>query len=278
MFSVPIGKTRHSININSGAAGLSQAQALSIHKQLLLRRTTVFRAFEQFNSAAIEVSGPLNDNNTLRYRTFFAGGNGRYDGNIGGRSLVNDTLNYPFSVGAQLGVNFIGYYSRFDTPFLYVPVPLTVGLLAGAKYDRREEEHFISGNIQGALRYSKFVAMLESYYKNEEAFGSKQLAYHAQIGYLAWPKHLMLAADFGEYVVLEDFDDAALQSTTTIRKPQNERQIRGGAHWFFYRDIGVISLLYNYRLVKDAFEDPNDRNKMIDQVEKEFKIVAQYRF
>ena len=271
MFSVPIGKTRHSLNINSGAAGLSQAQALSIHKQLLLRRTGVFRAFEQFNAAAVELSGPLNANNTLRYRAFAAGGSGRYDGNIGGRSVTDETLNYPWSGGAQVGVNLIGYYSRFDSPFLYVPVPLTVGLLAGAKYDRREREHFFSSNVQAAVRYRRFVMLAEHYYKQEFEFDGKQEAYHAQVGALLIPKHLMVAADFGTYEAAP-FKNPPERYSSIVREPKDEYQYRFAAHWYFYRDIGVLSMIFNNRFVEKGNRDGTDL------IERDVQAVAQYRF
>ena len=277
MFSLPIGKSRHMFTINSGAAGLSQAQALSVHKQLLVSRTNVFRAFEQFNSAAVEVSGPLNDTNTLRYRAFGAGGNGRFDGNIGGRSLGDQTLNYPWSAGAQLGINLVGYYSRFDTPFLYVPVPLTIGVLAGAKYDRREAEEFISTNIQTAIRYRRFVMLAEHYWKNEREFNSKQAAWHATAGFLAIPKYLMLAVDYGEYQA-EPFGNPPERYSSTVREPKDEMQYRAAAHFFYYRDIGVLSVVFNNRVVEEGERDINEADGYKDLVERELSIIAQFRF
>ena len=278
MFSLPIFKSRHMLTINSGAAGLSQAQALSVHKQLLVRRTNVFRAFEQFNSAAIEFSGPLNDTNTLRYRVFGAGGNGRFDGNIGGRSLGNQSLNYPWSAGAQLGINLVGYYSRFDTPFLYVPVPLTIGILAGGKYDRREEEEFYSTNIQAAVRYRRMVLLAEHYWKNELAFESKQAAWHAQLGFLAIPKVLMLAGDFGNYQA-EPFK--GIPTSDTVREPRDEMQYRAAAHFFYYRDIGVLSVVYNKRIVEKGqynTEAMGDEDRYINLIQEELSFIAQFRF
>ena len=277
MFSLPIGKSRHMLTINSGAAGLSQAQALSVHKQLLVSRTNVFRAFEQFNSAAMEVSGPLNDDNTLRYRVFGAGGNGRFDGNIGGRSIANQSLNYPFSAGAQLGLNIFGYYSRFDTPFLYVPVPLTLGILAGAKYDRREAENFYSTNVQAALRYRRLVVLAEHYWKNEIEFESMQAAWHAQVGFLAIPKYLMLAFDYGEYQA-EPFNNPPERFSSIVREPKDEIQYRLAAHYYYYRDIGVLSVVWNNRMVEEGLRDIEEDDGYRDLVEQELSIIAQFRF
>ena len=277
MFSLPIGKSRHMLTINSGAAGLSQAQALSIHKQLLVRRTNVFRAFEQFNSAAVEVSGPLDKENKLRYRVFSAGGNGRFDGNIGGRSLGDKTLNYPWSAGGQIGWNIAGYYSRFDTPFLYVPVPLTIGVLAGAKYDRREREHFYSTNIQTAIRYRRFVMLAEHYWKKELEFTSRQAAWHAQVGFLAIPKHLMLAVDFGQYQA-EPFENPPEQYSSVIREPKDETQYRAALHWYYYRDIGVLTVRYGRRMVEEGLRDIDEPDGYRDLVEEDLTLIAQFRF
>jgi len=278
MFSVPLGKSRHSIAINSGAAGLSQAAALSVHKQLLLSRTTVFRAFEQFNSAALELTGPLNLDNTIQYRLFAAGGSGRFDGNIGGRSVSDNGLNYPWAGGGQVMFNIKGFYSRFDTPFLYTPVPLTIGLLVGGKYDRREQEEFLSSNVQGAIRYGRLVILGEHYYKHDLAFGSNQQAYHVQAGFLVIPKHMMVGVDFGEYVA-NPFDEKKLSEaggySSTLRKPNDERQMRGAVHWFFYRDIGVLSALYTERFVKDGQRVGTEYENLKERIA---QLVAQYRF
>lgn len=277
MFSLPIARSRHMLTINSGAAGLSQAQALSVHKQLLVRRTNVFRAFEQFNSAAIEVSGPLDKENKLRYRVFGAGGNGRFDGNIGGRSLGDKTLNYPWSAGAQIGWNIVGYYSRFDTPFLYEPVPLTLGLLAGGKYDRREAEHFYSTNVQAALRWRRLVVLAEHYWKKELEFVSRQAAWHAQVGFLAVPKHLMLALDFGQYQA-EPFSKPPERYSSIAREPKDETQYRAALHWYYYRDIGVLTVRYGYRKVEEGERDINEADGYKDLIEEDLSIIAQFRF
>ena len=290
-FAVPLGKSRHMISVNSGAAGLSQSAALSIHKQLLVSRTTVFRAFEQFNSAALEVTGPLTLDNSVQYRVFALGGSGRFDGNVGGRSIVSNNTNYPWGAGAQAMLNVKGYYSRFDTPFLYTPVPLTIGLLVGGKFDQREQERALSMNVQGALRWGRLVVLGEQYTKrllafdpvdggsSDQFFDSTQLGYHVQAGFLAVPKYLMVAADFGEFVA-DDFSTftKSVFSGTNLRKPNDERQIRGAAHFYFYRDIGVLSLVYNYRLERNGQRDTSAADGYRDLTEKSVDLVAQYRF
>ena len=43
-----------------------------------------------------------------------------------------EARNFSYAVGGQLHLNIVGHYDRFDTPFLYTPVPATFAILAGA--------------------------------------------------------------------------------------------------------------------------------------------------
>ncbi len=278
-FSIPIGNSGHSVNVNSGAAGLSQAQAVSIHKQLLVERTNLFRSFEQFNSAAIEFTGPVPfiKQNKMYYRAFFAGGSGRFDGNVGGRQITNTKSNYPFMVGGQVGFNLIGYYSRFDTPFLYTPVPLTLGVIVGAKYDRREQEEYNAQNVQLGLRWKYITFNTEIYAKQELNFKVNQMAYLAQLGILAIPKHIMLGADFGSYLAGSFKNPPAGGYSSTIREPRDEMQYRLALHWFFFRNIGVASIVYSYHFTEDGYR--NQKTGLNEnQVDRTFNFVVQYRF
>ncbi|MBU1431740.1 hypothetical protein KKF91_14440 [Myxococcota bacterium] len=252
MFQIPLGKKGHFLGVNSGAAGLSQANAISIHKQLLIDRPNLSGPMEQFNSAAVELTGPITSDSKLKYRLFAAGGNGRFDGNIGGRTVSGGNQNYPWGGGAQLHMNLIGFYSRFDTPFLYTPVPLTLGILAGAKYDEREEERFYSGNLHVALRYSRFITMFEGYTKRELEFKSWQHSYHIQAGFLLWPEHLMIAADWGEFLGGEMENEPAVL-TSTLKRQRDTMQYRAGIHWYFFRYIGVASIVYRNQLIREGF-------------------------
>jgi hypothetical protein len=278
-FSIPIGNSGHSVNVNSGAAGLSQAQAVSIHKQLLVERTNLFRSFEQFNSAAIEFTGPVPfvKQNKMYYRAFFAGGSGRFDGNVGGRQITNTKSNYPFMVGGQVGFNLIGYYSRFDTPFLYTPVPLTLGLIVGAKYDRREQEEYNAQNVQMGLRWKYITLNAELYAKQELNFKVNQMAYLAQLGILAIPKHLMIGADFGSYLAGSFKTPPVGGYSSLVREPRDEMQYRLALHWFFFRNIGVASIVYSYHFTEDGYR--NQKTGLNEnQVDRTFNFVVQYRF
>ena len=136
--------------------------------------------------------------------------------------------------------------------FLICTVPLTVGILAGAKFDRREAEQFLSTNVQAAVRYRRFVLLAEHYWKDEREFDSKQAAWHGQVGFLAIPKYLMLAADYGEFQAEPFRNQPDPLQSTVVREPNDEMQYRLAAHYYYYRDIGVLSLVYGKRIVEKA--------------------------
>lgn len=270
MFQIPLGNSQHRLAVNSGAAGLSQVNAISIHKQLFIDRPNLFRAMEQFNSAAFELTGPLTVDGRLQYRTFAAGGNGRFDGNVGGRSVVDNDANYPFGAGGSIQFNAAGFYSRFDTPFLYVPVPLTAAVILGAKYDEREQERFASVNLHAVVRWQRFIVLLENYFKREFEFESDTNAFVGQLGFLAWPKHIMLAAEYG-FVSAGEFGNPPPSITGALRSQRDERQIRFAGHWYFYRNIGVLSVVFR--------DDVIPEQDFLDEVrERSIEFVGQYRF
>lgn len=270
MFSVPLGRKGHFVAINSGAAGLSQIGAVSIHKQLFLDRTDLFRAMEQFNSGAVEFTGPLTDNGKLRYRLFGAGGSGRFDGNVGGRSVSEAGANYAWAGGGSLTINMKGYYSRFDTPFLYTPVPLTLAAVIGAKYDERDQERYASLNVHVPLRWNRLILIGEYYGKQEFEFESTQHSYLLQAGVLAIPTKLFLAVDYGAYLA-GDYGNPPEVFTGELRNQRDESEIRAAAHYYFFRNIGVLSLVYRNRDVKAG----NGRDGFKEEV---LRMVAQFRF
>lgn len=286
MFQVPIKHSRHMLNINSGGGGLSQALFVSAAKQLLLEQPYyMYNTFDQGNGAAVELSGPILDNGKLLYRAFAAGGTGRWSGVIGGRYIDEEYDNYTWSTGGQLGINLLGYYSRFDTPFIYTPVPLTWGILAGAKFDQRNDEQYAAMNIQSTFRYRRFILMGESYTKKDLNFDFWGQAYNVTAGFLVWPKKVMIAADYGEYRVM-NLDPAYVTGDSTdpdadgdeavpgadLRRERSEMQWRVAAHYYFFRNIGMLSLLYTDR----------DRQKSLGSEDRihsqEVRVEAQYRF
>ncbi len=275
MFQVPLGSSGHYLNINSGGGNLSPNIIISAAKQLLLDPPFYMSsAFEQGNGAAAEVGGPLIPGGLLQYRAFFGGGSGRQNGNVGGRYYTDDNTNFTWTAGAQVQVNLAGRYNRFDSPFLYTPVPLTAALLVGGKYDQRAVERYPALNAFGIMRYNRFFLSSELYFKRELEFQSTQLAYNIQAGVLLWPKHLLLTGDFGQYIAgdLANAPAAINDLGTDAGRQADERMIRGALHWYFYRNIGVLTALYKNRKVFGS------RDNNAGFLENELRLTAGFRF
>jgi len=271
MFQIPLGDG-HYLNINSGGGGLSTALIRSATKQLLIDSPFyLYNAFEQGNGAALEVGGPIDDKGVFDYRVYVAGGSGRGNGNVGGRFFTFDNTNYTWTVGAQFGIDFIGNQTRWDSPLLYVPVPTAFGMTVGIKYDERAQERFPATNVNLTLRTGRFIGSAETYIKRELEFGSWQVAYNIAAGFLIVPKYLLFAADVGEYIP-GDFDNPPALEETDIRRQLEEFQWRVGLHWYFWRNIGVISAIYSDRTTSPRGDVEPDTHERI------FKFVGQYRF
>ena len=270
MFQVPIGGGNY-LNINSGGGGLSSGPIRSASKQLLVEQPFyLYSAFEQGSGAALEVGGPLAKDGSLAYRVYAAGGAGRFSGNVGGRYFTYDNTNFTWSLGAQLGINVVGRISRWDSPMLYVPVPTAVGFNIGAKYDQRAQERYPAFNLQSVVRSGPFIFNLEGYLKRELEFESWQGAYNVQIGFLAIKKVLLLAADFGQYLA-STMKNPPVVAQTDLKKQNDETQWRVAAHWYFWRNIGVLSLLYDDHLIKGQPGKSDTHDRILS-------LIAQYRF
>ena len=276
LFQLPIGNYGHYFNINSGGGGLTSQLIISHAKQLLLERAfLVYSAFEQGNGAAVEFCGPIDSGGRVNFRVFGAGGSGRFAGNVGGRFFADDNTNYTWGAGGQLLFNILGYYGRFDTPFIYTPVPLQLAAVVGGKYDQRAQERYPAWNGTAVFKWWHFHVMAETYWKRELEFGSWQYSYYAQVGALLWPKHLMLAADFGEYIA-GDLDRLPADLNTNVgdelRRQRDERQLRAALHWYAYEQVGLVSLRYTYRDVK------NGRFRSDGFREQDLSLFGTYRF
>jgi hypothetical protein len=267
MFQIPLGSGGHYLNLNTGSGGLSSALITSTANQLLLDPAAfMYRAFEQNNGIALEAGGPVLGN-LLRYRAFAAGGSGRSTGNIGGQFLGIGDTSANWSVGAQLQANIVGSFSRFDSPFLYTPAPLTVGALLGARYDQRTNERFPAVNGYLLARWSRLVATFEVYAKRELDFGSTQTAYVGQLGFLLVPKKVMLGVDFGQYQA-QPYE----RSSGDAPRLQNEWQGRAAVHYYFWKNIGLLSLLY-----RERHQAPRLAT-MSENVERELSLQMQFRY
>jgi hypothetical protein len=271
MFQIPLG-AGHFLNINSGGGGLSNALVLSSAKQLLLNPAYyMYSAFEQGNGAAAEVYGPLTSSGRMRYRAYIAGGSGLFAGNVGGRYFSFNNDNFTWGGGAAIGINIIGQYSRWDSQFMYTSAPTTLAITAGAKYDQRAQERYVAFNARLIMRWKWFAVATENYTKRELEFGSWQTAYNVQLGVLIWPKHMLLGADFGEYIP-GDMDNPPETFQTELRRQLTERQWRVALHWYFWRNVGVASLLYHDRTIESnkLGEPPTD--------DRGIRLEVQYRF
>jgi hypothetical protein len=276
MFQLPIGDMGHFFNINSGGGGLTSQLIISAAKQLLLEPAFfVYSAFEQGNGAAVEFGGPIDSMGRVNFRVFGAGGSGRFAGNVGGRFFTDDNTNYTWAAGGQFHFNIVGYYSRFDSPYIYNPEPLTIAALVGGKFDQRSQERYPAWNGTGVIKWWHFYLSGETYWKREIEFGSWQYSYLAQLGVLVWPRHIMVAGDFGEYIAgdLDRVpDNINSEIGDDIRRQRDERQARAIIHWYAYEQTGLISLRYTYRDVKNGrFAEDGYR-------EQELTGIATYRF
>jgi len=276
LFQLPIGNLGHYFNINSGGGGLTSQLIISNAKQLLLERAyLVYNAFEQGNGASLEFGGPFDSKGRVNFRAFAAGGSGRFSGNVGGRFFADDNTNYTWGAGGQLHFNIFGYYGRFDSPFIYTPQPLKLAVLLSGKYDQRAQERYPAWNGTAVFKWWIFHLMAETYWKRELEFGSWQYSYYGQLGALVWPKHLLLAADYGAYIA-GDLDRTPADLNTNVgdalKRQRDEAQFRAALHWYAYEQVGLVSLRYTYRDVK------NGRFAADGFREQDLSLFGTYRF
>lgn len=272
MFQVPLGKNGHYLNINSGGGGLSVELVRSAHKRLLLDSAYyLYNAFEQGNGAAVEVGGPLDTKGKFLYRAFAAGGTGRFSGNVGGGFVSDDNSNYTYAVGGQLHMNLIGYHSRWDSSLLFTRSPLTLSTAIGIKYDQRAQERYPALNANATFKYKNFILSGETYLKREMDFESIHMAYNVQVGFLVLPKKLMLAADFGEFLELDQGNPPA-ELPRDLARQRQETQVRAAIHYYLWRNIVVGTLFFADRQIDPP---PGSDQEVHTQ---EAKAVMSYRF
>lgn len=272
-FQVPIGDRGHFVALNSGSGTLSNALIISAAKQPLLDPAFyLVNAFEQGNGAVLEVGGPLVPSGRVNYRVFAGGGAGFSNGNVGGRFFRQNNENFTYVAGAQLQFNVVGHFSRFDSPLLYTSVPLGLGFWAGAKFDQRATERYPAANVSTWFRYGRFLLRGEAYGKYVLDFGgSMQLAWNAQMSLLLWPKRMFLAADVGQYIA-EEYSDLPADSDLRPQIIRDEFRFRAALHFWWYRNIGLLSLVYDEAHLED------DGRVNTEETERQLRIEVQYRF
>jgi hypothetical protein len=272
MFQVPLGDG-HFVNVNSGGGGLSNGMVLSSAKNLLLDPAFyLYSAFDQGNGAAVEFSGPVDTNGLAFYRAYVAGGSGLFTGNVGGRYFSYDNTNFTYGGGVTLQLNILGHHNRWDSQFLYTSASPVVALALGVKYDQRAQERYTAMNARLFYRWSNLIGSIESYTKREFEFQSWQTSYNVTLGYLIWPRHLMLGIDYGQFIA-GDMELPPAQLETELKRQKNETMWRAALHWYFFRNVGVATLLYRDRKLSS-----NDPANPETEEEREMRLEIQYRF
>ncbi len=271
-FQVPITDSGHYFQVNSGSGNLSPRAIISIGKQSLLDAPTYFRPFEPGNGFVTEIGGPITDNGKLRFRTFAGAGSGVSNGNVGGRFFRSDDRNFNWVAGAQLNTNLIGNYDRLDSLYLYTPVPTTLGIDVGAKYDQRARERFPAAHTIAHFRTGPVLLQGEAYGKYLYDYESFHAAWNVTAGFLAVEKLIYLAADVGGFYA-SDFKKLPVDGfDADLPRPLDELQIRGAVHFYIWRNVGILTLLYNQHI----YEDDKDATTL--DTERELRLEAQFRF
>jgi hypothetical protein len=285
MFQFPLGEG-HYINMNTGGGTLSAQPLVSAAKRPLLDNPNYLRnPFDQFLDAGVEINGPI-VLNRLKYRVFAGGGTGLF-GNFGGRRFEDASINPTYSAGTQLNFTAVGIYNRFDSPFLYRSVPTAAAFSLGAKYEQRERERFPAAHGMAVFRTGIFAAQFESYNKAELNYGALQTANYLQVGVLAIPELIFLAADvghfytsdFGQLTTLTKIPIAGELSDipNSIRRQQNQLQARAAVHWYFWRQNGVMTLRYTFDQADPVPLGPQ-RDRTFPVISHEGVLQAQIRF
>ena len=284
MFQFPLG-AGHYINMNSGGGTLSNQLIISTAKLPLLETADyMLRPFEQGNSVSMELSGPIIPN-VFKYRIFGGGGAG-IPGVVGGRFLRYDDINYTYTAGAQTQFVPVGYYNRFENPFLFRPVPMALALTLGAKYEQRALERFPAVNAQAVFRWGIFELYLESYSKADINFGAVQTANNMMLGLLLWPETLFVAADIGHFwtsdfgFLEQNLGYPVVDPPANLRDLANQKgqiQARAALHWYFWRQNGILSLRYLFDQT-DGVRTGVSGLRLTPIATHDFWLSAQFRF
>lgn len=276
-FQIPISSLGHYVSLNSGFGGLSPGLIISAARQPLLDPPFyMYRAFEQGNGAALELGGPIDDRGITRFRVWGAAGAGEFTGNVGGRFFRSDDRNFAWAAGGAFQVNLIGFFDRFDSPFLYTPAPLTWGLSIGAKFDQRPAERFVATNAFSLFQVWHFSLRVENYTRyvmDDPQTIPVQSAFNVQLGVLLIPRILFFAADVGGVYQLEPWSEGATPTDPTFREQLDTLQWRAALHWYFFRSTGILAVMY-----REAYNEENPRDYDAPETERELRLEARFRF
>ncbi|AKF10404.1 hypothetical protein [Sandaracinus amylolyticus] len=277
-FQIPISDLGHYISINSGFGGLSPGLIISAARQPLLDPPFyMYRAFEQGNGAALEVGGPIDERGVIRFRAWGAAGAGEFTGNVGGRFFRSDDRNFAWAAGGAFQFNLIGFFDRFDSPFLYTAVPLTWGVAVGGKYDQRPAERFAATNAFSLLQVWHFSLRVENYTRfvmDDPQTIPVQSAFNVQLGVLLIPRVLFFAADVGGVWQVQPWSTGAEPtSDPSYREQLDTFQWRAALHWYFFRSTGILAVMY-----REAHNEENPSDEDAPELERELRLEARFRF
>jgi hypothetical protein len=275
LFQVPLDNRGRYVQINSGFGGLSTALIISAARQPLLEPPfPLYSRFEQGNGAALEVGGPIDDRNSARFRVFVAGGSGEFTGNVGGVFFRGTEPNFSWAAGAQLHLNLVGQYDRFDNVLPYVPDPGTVALLLGAKYDQRAAERFIGLNSTAVARFWHFQLYAESYSAlvlDDPSTVPFQTGFNVTLCALLASRLFVLCADATGYYQPIDYSMGP-PTDPTFRNQRETFLWRTAFHWYAFRNTGLLSILYREQYNE---ADPGVRRF---ETERQLRLEARFRF
>ena len=276
LFQIPLWKDGY-FNINAGGSALSHTLILSSTKQSLLSAPYgLFTPFEQRMNLGMQVGSFLDPLKKWHANFLAAGGMGKTGGNIGNNYYPKDLKRFTFLVGGRMHYNPLGHYSYWDSQFLYKEQPLTLSLKIAGKFEHREYEKSLVFTPQIHFRWWVFSFDAEAYVKREFDFESWQMMYHLQLGILLWPEHFMLAADIGQLWLgkPEKIFSKPAQGFFESEKLRNTLEFRAALHWYFWKNIGIASILYSEQADNPSELLPNAKQSRTSEVrvEMQFRI------
>jgi len=276
LFQVPVSARGHYLQFNSGSGTLSSALIISAARQIMLDRAVYLnQAFEQGNGIVLEGGGPIDDEGHLRFRLFGAAGGTQFSSSVGGRFFSADDRNFAWAVGGQLQVDLAGHYDRIgDDPYMYTPSPLNVSFLAGLKYDVLPNERQIAWHAQGIFRFWHFQLRAESYSRYIFDYDAAQTAWNVMGTVLIVPRVLLFAADVGGFYHVAPYHNLPSGSLTPsgVTYQPEQFQYRAALHWFFYRDVGILTLLYA------ETQREHVATALVPDIERVIRIESRFRF
>jgi hypothetical protein len=277
LFQIPLSPRGHYLQINSGSGTLSPNLIVSVARQPLLTPAYYLtQQFEQGNGASAEVGGPIDDEGWTRFRLFGAIGSGESTGNVGGRFYRTEDRNFSYVLGGLFQANFVGRYDRFDSPMLYTPLPLTIAAQVGTKFEQRPSERFQVVYGQALFRFWHFLLRAETFYRYVFDYNAQQASWNVLLGALIVPRALFFAADVGGFYTTQGYDRTLTGGGLTpsgISYAPDQFQLRGALHWYYWRNVAMLSLFYGYTTA-----GTNPTNPLAFPTTHEIRLETRFRF